>query len=426
MHTRFPSSLLLLTACLFSLNQFHHVLSASVTRPEGTELLKHTLITRTDVSQLAAITENVRRMYQECSKNDFKTARTTYESNHYAKYSLKQLATTSKFQNIGMTYAFQMYGLTNEKFEQYTDDQKQQYRNFADVFIQSLLVDENVDYAKCEQASIATVWLVLYMQASYELWGAMEDCGISGDPNYNNEAAGIPDHNSKADEFIAYWVGSLNEDLKSVTGYSPFSATNKIAQYFGTLDNNGAAFANMQILTGYESLSALLSSDDVCDMDNSPSTLKSMWLINNQITPFMLVPLIQHLIKAMIEDKQTSIDVYAKIVVPQLIQCRSSTYNYLKENLLDKKFDRKNIHLIVKALQNSYDCLGIKCEDIGVPEGTFDSNLFCTDKDYDKPNFAGYQSTVDVREEAEIDLDVHQMKILVRLMSIISRVKVTI
>ena len=138
-----------------------------------------------------------------------------------------------------------------------------------------------------------------------------------------------------------------------------------------------------------------------------------MWILNNQIAPQMMVPLIQHLIKSILLKNQGMITVYARMVVPQLVQCKKSHYEYLVESLLDNPYDELKIHSIMKALQECYGCLGITCADIGTPEGVTDSLLSCDDIDLMKPKFAGYQATTDVGEEARIDLDIHQMNILV-------------
>jgi hypothetical protein len=370
-------------------------------------------------------------MFHFCENNNgssttLDAAHEFYKGKHSSKYSLQELATLDRFKS-GLTFAFQIYGLIGKDLDLVIDSGK--YTSFADRYINSLLLDTtprstDADVAqddapapwnesKCKKASTAAVWHVLFMQANYELWGGMVDCSISGDPNFNNEAAGIGDHNAKADEFIAYWVGSLNDSLSSKDGYSPFSATNEVGEYFNTLQFGGLAYANKNILMGYESLSALLSDDRSCDEDTVQSTLDSMWIINNQITPYMMVPLIQNLIRAMIQEDQAMIDVYAHMVVPQMSQCRHSQHKYLKEHLIDLEYDHRKLHSLIKVLQDSYGCFGLTCEDIGRPkEHTNDSLLWCSSADYEKPNLAGYPATTDVREESQMDLDVHQMNIL--------------
>ena len=418
-------SLNFLLVTLLSITTFQSVHSNDDEKFTGTSLIKNAIITRTDISQLASITESIRRMYQECEREDYHTAYKMYTSTHSSKYFLKEIATKDDFQNTGLFYAFQMYGLTAGRFDQFSD--KTPYTNFADVYIETQFNstikknDSNNNYyygdaaaSRCKKAATASVWQVLFLQAQHELWDAMKDCQISGDPNYSNEAAGIPDHNAKADEFIAYWVGSLNDSLETKSKYSLFSSTNEISKYFDTMEHKVAS-VNTKIIEGYQSLSALLSHDDSCDEDRAPRTLKAMWKINNMITPQMMVPLIQHLIRSMlVEEENDLIEVYAKMVVPQMAQCRHSTYSYLQTTLLDSAFDKTKIHDIMKALQDSYGCLGITCEDVGVPaDFKTDTLLSCKDSDYSRPVLAGYIATTDVREEAMVDLDLHQMNLLV-------------
>ena len=94
----------------------------------------------------------------------------------------------------------------------------------------------------------------------------------------------------------------------------------------------------------------------------------------------MLVPMMQHLLKAMIEQDPETVRLYATIVVPQTSQCRTSTFELLKARLLDRPYDIKDFVVVYQALISTFECLGISCDDIGVPNGhsvpiCFDSSL---------------------------------------------------
>mmetsp|Transcript_8436 Transcript_8436/g.9717 ORF Transcript_8436/g.9717 Transcript_8436/m.9717 type:complete len:781 (-) Transcript_8436:1795-4137(-) len=419
------SSLTFTLYLLFSTTLFFSKIQSSSAK--GTTLIKHGITTRTDVTAYADIAKDVSRMFAECENQDFDAAYDIYSNGKNALYSLKQLATDSKYKNVGLTFAFHMYGLLGNDFDYYDNANLDKYTSFSHHYMDYLLLKDDDEpntggivnnndvtpdeKSKCEMASHAAMWHILYLQASYGLWGAMKDCAISADPSYDNDAAGITDLNAKLDEFIAYWVGSLNSEVASVNGYSLWSATNEIGIYFNTHES-GVALTNKHIRTGYEALSSILSVDGACDQNKAPATLKSLWMVNNKILSYMMVPLVQNLIKAMLDDHQSYIDVYAKMVVPQLVQCRYSNYEFLKKELLDQPFNKQNIHSIAKVLHDSYSCLGISCEMVGEPMGLNDSLLSCDDENYKHPILAGYPTTTHVAEQSKIDLDLYQMKIL--------------
>lgn len=399
-------------------------------------------------------------MFAACESNDFSKAKEMYESKYHSKYSLKELATADEFQNIGLTFAFQMYGLMNvhsstssndngnvvdmktgenirakdastgtirNDFDSFTDAQRQYFtdythHNLMEPTFDFLLDDDSGDLTtksrKCTQIATAAVWQITLLHVSYELWGAMHECTISGDPNYNNAAAGIGDLNAKVDEFIAYWVGADVADLETTGKHSLFTSTNEISKKFHKNKKiHGLAHANSLVMAGYESLSGLMTNgNDACSEDTVAETVESMWITNNQIMSYMMIPLVQHLIIAMLDNDQLLIDVYAGMIVPQLAKCRHSNYVFLRDVLLNGAYDSDDIHAIMKVLQDSYDCLSIRCEDIGMPKGYNDSLLSCNDSQYKDPELAGYVATTDVREQSKIDLDIHHMKILVRLL----------
>lgn len=418
--------------------------------PRGIELISNIIYTRTDVSDHAGIMTSAQKMFTACEVNDFRSAKEAYESTLHSKHSLRQLATMDEFQNIGMTSAFQTYGLMSVLNDKKNEDNtsniyqggkeastgairhnfdklestQQKYvtsythQNLIEPTFAALLSDDNEDddstkAKKCLQIATAAVWQITYLHVTYELYGAMNECSISGDPNYNNAAAGLGDLNVKIDEFIAYWVGSDVPDLETVGTASLFVSTNAVAGLFDkNQENHGMAHANAMILGGYEALSGLMSDDTACDVDSVAETVESMWIYSNRITSYMMIPLIQHLIIAMLDEDQLMIDVYAGMVVPQLSQCRHSNFLYLRDTLLNGAYDSDNIHDVLKVLQDSYECLGILCRDIGTPNGYNDSLLGCKDSQYTDPELAGYMASTDVREEAKMDLDIHHMKIL--------------
>jgi hypothetical protein len=71
----------------------------------------------------------------------------------------------------------------------------------------------------------------------------------------------------------------------------------------------------------------------------------------------------------------------------------------LKEYLLDREYDRNDLPRILDLLQQSYDCLGIKCSDVGayIDKDTDEITIAeCTDIDTNHP-LASFIPKEDVR-----------------------------
>ena len=366
---------------------------------EGVRLVGNT-ITRTDVSDVANISQDIQEMYSLCRRGDTQGARSIYTSGKYATHSLRYLATHHNHLDGDITFAFQTYGLSGGK-----PKDAAKHSLFASEYVEKQFDDGN-----CETAVHAAQYIILWMHVSYELWNTVKSCAIHADPTYDNEAAGVDNLPKFADQIVAYWVGSIQGDAEGSSGYSLYSAANEIGEAFGT-DIVGGAKVNRNILSSYEALSGILSKSDACT--EYTRSMDDMWPVLGEISRQMMIPQIQFLIQAMLEEDKPAIDIFATIVVPQLSQCRYSSYKYLKEVFLDNEYDSSKFHKTLNVLKSLYPCLGLTCRDIGAPHKYNDSALGCPN--YQRsPNLAGYPSDTDVQQQSLIDLDMHQINILVR------------
>ena len=369
---------------------------------EGTQLVGNT-ITRTDISSLADITKDIRDMDTYCSEDNIEPARDIYKDGKHGEYSLRYLATHAHHFNNDFIFAFQMYGLSGGKPEDAAN-----YELFASQYIDKLF-----DEGKCGTAVLASLELITWMHVSYVNWDILRSCSIAADPEFDNLAAGVDNLPGKADQIVAYWVGSIQGDSDGTEGYSLYSKANIVGDLFGTNVISGSR-VNKNILNDYEIISGILSQENACVSDYTKlRTSEALWPALVDISRQMLVPQIQQLIYAMLEENLDGIGVHARIVIPQLSQCRYSNYKFLKEVLLDNLYDPSKFHKTLKALQSSYSCLGLSCQDIGIPHEFGDSALGCNVYS-DVPVLAGYPAGSDVTEESKIDLDIHQINILVR------------
>jgi hypothetical protein len=79
----------------------------------------------------------------------------------------------------------------------------------------------------------------------------------------------------------------------------------------------------------------------------------------------MMIPLLQLLIDALMQQDIERVKLHALAVVPQVSQCRPSVYKRLKEELLGDSISFGKNRDIIFDLQQTYDCFGVTCADIG-------------------------------------------------------------
>lgn len=382
---------------------------------EGTNLVG-TTITRNDIYDHAAITMDLRDMTNRCDQGDLEGARDIYQNGKNAKFSLYTLATHQDHLDDDITFAFQMYGLTEGDV---IDGLSSNERYFSSKYVEKLFNDD-----ECILAVEASRALILWMHTAHRTWKIIQDCRIHADPYYDNDYSGVSNMLEKSDEMIAYWVGGIQgKDMNGITGYSLFSDANEMAEEFSTVTHTkNGAFANWNILYAYEGLSGILSSETACNANTN--TIAALWPIAIQAVNQMMIPQFQHLVKAIVDEDVGRIGIYARIVVPQVSQCRPSDYSFLKKHLLDfgkiqgkgtGSYDSSKKYDLLKTLKNLYACFGILCEDVGFPK-TDDSALACDYYDEDDiPTLARYPATSEVDEHSKIDLDIRQIQMLVSL-----------
>jgi len=384
---------------------------------EGTNLVG-TTITRSDIYDHAAITMDLRDMTNYCDQGDLDRARDIYLNGKNAKFSLYSLADKYDHLDDDITFAFQMYGLTEGDVNNGLASNE---RLFASKYVEMLFNDD-----ECILAVEASRALILWMHTVHRTWKIVQDCRKHGDPYYDNDYAGVANMLEKSDEMIAYWVGAIQgTDMAGLNGHSLFSDANKMAEEFSTeTHTKNGAFVNWNIIYAYEELSGVLSSETACNANTN--TIAALWPIAIQTVNQMMIPHFQHIVKAIVEEDAARIGIYARIIVPQVSQCRPSDYRFLKEHLLDfgKKqgkgtgsYDPSKKYDLLNTLKNTYSCFGILCEDVGFPSSN-DSALACDYYDEDViPTLARFPATSEVDEHSKIDLDIRQIQILTQFES---------
>ena len=356
--------------------------------------------TLTDVDAISRIAFDIRDMAESLNQGEWVTARRIYEQGKNApQYDIYgnemdqylSLQDMSKEMNDGMfnedpTYLFQQLGLAN--VGQSISDTIAIHGNYADNYI----MEQLSDYSSGTLGAQATAVLIVPMYATHQLWDGLMDCVAIYDgfnPTPNN---GKINPRRSFDNFIALYIGAGQTLAPDWDGDMLYELAQAGGDLFNTDDSEGEAFVNSYIREQYQSLQRLMSEDDYC---KRADTVESVWLFVNRIIAKMYVPLTQMLIHSMKqEDQAHKVRMYALALIPQLSQCQPSIHRKLKDYLLDKEYDRTDLPRIVELLQQTYDCLGFTCADVGSYNN--DELGECADYEDDHP-LAAFIPKEDVR-----------------------------
>ncbi|KAL7526109.1 hypothetical protein ACHAXR_001321, partial [Thalassiosira sp. AJA248-18] len=335
------------------------------------------ITTLTDVNDISHIAYDIRDMADSLRRDDYLDARRIYEFGKNSaqfdiygnemdeKLSLQQMAGVG---NKGMfnedpTYLFQILGMSD--ISQSIESTIATHGAYADTYI----TEQLNDYTTGTLGAQASTILIVSMAATHQLWDGVMDC-FAVKNGYNPEAdkTGKINPKKKFDNFIALYVGAGQTLAPDWEGDMLYELAQAGGDFFGTVDGEGEANVNSDIREAYQTIQRLLSEENYCTRDD---TIESLWKMVNGIIAKMYIPMVQMLIHSMKQDDQAhKVRMYALAVIPQLSQCRPSVHRKLKDYLLDKEYDKEDFPRILSYLQESYDCLGFSCKDVGAYQET--------------------------------------------------------
>lgn len=374
--------------------------------------------TLTDVTAISRIAFDVRDMALHLRDGELLSAQKIYIEGEnspiydiYGKETLGKLTLKSMGQPEpgewmdDPSFLFQMLGLSS--VQDSVDDAISAHANYADFYISTLLKDQTT--AQSAAAAQAATILTVHMNAMHKLWDGFIDCTmVQKGYNPEEDLTGKIDPKRKYDEFIALYVGAGQTLGPEWEGFLLYALAQAASKKFDTVDENNEALVNRDIRGLYEWIQRLMSEQDYCKRDESISEL---WTINNRIIAKMNVSMMQMLIHCMYdEDEYYLVPIYARAIIPQLSQCKTSIQRKLKSYLLDKVYEREDFSRILPLLQQSYDCLGFTCEQVGAYG---DKVAECGDYPQNHP-MAGFVPKANVQTLSKVDLDMHAISQLMK------------
>lgn len=326
----------------------------------GTEL-GGGVVTRTNQEMLADLPLDIRNIDEQVAAGNGGAALDIYLAGRNAevepgiKKSLQSLVDelVNGFPDDATpNFLYQLYGLAAEGSRTDIQALSEQAR-YAENYIRGALTSNSATAA--EAILVLNVW----MYASHLLYSGIHKC----QKMINSDEQGLfALGGGGMDEFIALWI-SHDSGAGTATGSGSglYSLTNRAAGLFG---ETGEAKANTALKELYHEGTVVLSFPDVCN-NNDERTIPQLWSVVQRMTTQMMIPLMQLLIDALMQENAERVKFLSLAVVPQVAQCRPSIYKRLKQELLGNTVSFSRNRDVINDLQQAYDCFGFTCADVG-------------------------------------------------------------
>lgn len=165
------------------------------------------------------------------------------------------------------------------------------------------------------------------------------------------------------DEAVSLYTGSIT-DFPGEEGYLLFTVAEIECPYFGTCSEGDMAGVNEQIFTAFLQGKQYLKNKQC----------QELLAVSNEIKSLMMIPLIQRVLRHAYEldiqenrqiKTQGDAAAFMTSVAPHLYTCERSAARMVWNDLAPGKAPGVSFEVLKFNLERAYDCLGIRCEDVG-------------------------------------------------------------
>ncbi|VEU41835.1 unnamed protein product [Pseudo-nitzschia multistriata] len=366
-----------------------------------TNLADNLYVTTTYVQDRADIALDIKDMAEALSEGTIELAQLIYRKGKNSEKfdedgkflhtrTIKEFSTTSTADMLDEPeFNMFMYTLNNQLY--------------ADSLVEEAMANSKV--GNSEVATEAAIVLNLWMEIVHLMHETLRAC--------KNKQLRDDDGVFLMDAAVAYWIGDGQIAGDGDNGHLLYALSERYGETFN-IDNGGQSRTNTNILRLFNEAKNEISLPNACS--ENKTTYKRLRGITNRLIPQMAVPLIQGLIASLRENDRERVKIYSHAFIPLLAGCRLNIYESLKDKLLSNKdYNVVDVELIIDLIRQSFDCLGLKCDDIGVHTLEEDDGApKCKDPDFDA-SLAGYRPASDVRDYARLDLDMREMDVLLQM-----------
>lgn len=166
------------------------------------------------------------------------------------------------------------------------------------------------------------------------------------------------------DEAVALYTGSVPKTAGEYSGYLLYTLAQTECKSFGTCNRDGMADVNSKVFENFEKGKRHLGR----------GKCRAAEVIVKRIVELMTVPLVQGVLRSahaldVHDDHQGMIQgqaaAFAASLLPILNSCSEPNASIIHDDLAPGKGPKGSYEVIRAALERSYGCLGITCEDVG-------------------------------------------------------------
>jgi len=204
------------------------------------------------------------------------------------------------------------------------------------------------------------------------------------------------------------WIGTGQERASNTKGYMLYNLAERAGTNFGQDGSDGESQVNRYVLESFVSIKTNID-NNMCNSDSGYRQIRQKVKLMVKATNTVLVQMLLYHID--VSDDSNFIELYTLSLLPQIGACNS----YAIDTLLDKAVahdlvDDDSKAVVVSALQSSYSCLLLGCNDVGAYQGNLIEECNETSQ-----SLASYVPSTDVRYKSYIDRDLRQMRMFMRM-----------
>ena len=273
---------------------------------------------------------------------------------------------------------------------------------FADNVVQAALSSGQDTKLAAEAAVIMNIWMFI----AHRLYEAVRVCRDKKDP--------VP----FIDSAVALWIGKEQKEGKFGQGWMLYSVAQSAAQFFGLQE--GEALVNTELMQLFNDAQNI--GRNCSQSGDAPDKL---YFQVQDLIRALSKPLISNLLFHLVSNSKNMLQLYAVSVVPQAFACNEDVGAAL-ESALFKNFSNSSLtNDLLDQLAAFLQCQRIVSNDLthstNAPTelrnllSSLDDKLGLSINNRVAPSvLVGYDSTTDVSEISRLDMDVLEIKIMMR------------
>jgi hypothetical protein len=203
----------------------------------------------------------------------------------------------------------------------------------------------------------------------------------------------------------ALWIGDAQERYDNTAGYMLYNLAEIAGTNFGQDNSNGESQVNQKVLETLVSMKSAIVSGD-CNSESGYRNVRKQVMDLIKLTNNVLVQMLYHHIET--TENSDFMELYTLALLPQIGACNPAAMDLLLDKAVEHDLTDESKPEIINAVQSSYTCLFLQCEDVGA----YQENLI---ERCNETAFSTYSSLNDARAKSYIDRDIQLIRMFLRM-----------